>query len=323
MSDLHQLMQQHPRGLTLQEIALHLDVTTRSARRYLKEMRFELEAFEERPGGAKRWRIPAVDLPRRVSVRRTQAYALLAARSVFEPLRGSTLFEEIDLAAQELLAVARRPGRGPNGGTASDRLEQRFRSFAFAPKDHRHCGEVLDILFQGVADLQPLRIRLRMGANGTYLASVHPYALLLYKDDVVLLAAGADEPAIQSYDLQSIVDAWQDGDGPFELPEDFRVDDYVQGNFGVWRNEEPLTEVVIDFQASVASAIASRTFHPSQQLETLADGTLRMRLQLANLSELCGWLLGFGETAFVQQPQQLRQAVRTALERALARYQKP
>ena len=33
LSDLHQLMQQLPRGLTLQEIALHLDVTTRSARR--------------------------------------------------------------------------------------------------------------------------------------------------------------------------------------------------------------------------------------------------------------------------------------------------
>ncbi|HZO16459.1 MAG TPA: WYL domain-containing protein, partial [Polyangiaceae bacterium] len=143
MSELRRLLHLHPSGVTLLEIAAHLRVTPRSARRYLRELSYDLEAVPERPGGQKRWRIPAVDLPRRVAVRRTQAYALLAARGLFDSMRGSTLYEEIDLAVQTLLGVARRPGRGPNSGVADAQLEQRFRYLPFAPKDYSHKSEDL------------------------------------------------------------------------------------------------------------------------------------------------------------------------------------
>src|SRR5262249_60193173 len=86
----------------------------------------------ETPGGARLWRLAPNEVPRKIEVRRTQAYALLAARRLFEPMRGSTLYEEIDLAAQKLFAVARRPGRGPNPGVADARLEDRFPYLPFA-----------------------------------------------------------------------------------------------------------------------------------------------------------------------------------------------
>ena len=48
MSELRQLLHQYPRGLTLAEISEQLGVTTRSARRYLRELRLDLEAVLER-----------------------------------------------------------------------------------------------------------------------------------------------------------------------------------------------------------------------------------------------------------------------------------
>src|SRR5262249_3644245 len=176
---LRGLLQRHPKGLTIYELARALDVTPRSLRRYLAEVRRELDlvATATHPGGARVWRLAPADAPRRVEVRRTQAYALLAARRLFEPMRGSTLYQEVDMAAQKLLGIARRPGRGPNAGVADARLEDRFLYLPFAPKDYAERTEELDDVFQAVADLRPLRCRYRRMKDGREeRITIHPYA---------------------------------------------------------------------------------------------------------------------------------------------------
>jgi hypothetical protein len=74
--------------------------------------------------------------------------AFLAARRIFEPLRGTTLFDEIELAVTKLTSLARRPGRGPNAGLADAELERRFLYLPHAPKDYSQKVDELDELFQ-------------------------------------------------------------------------------------------------------------------------------------------------------------------------------
>ena len=97
---LRDLLTRHARGLTLYELAEHLDVSPRTVRRYMKEMEreYDLQSVAPRDGGPQVWRIRASEIPRKVALRRTQAYAMLAARRLFEPMRGSALFDEIDMA---------------------------------------------------------------------------------------------------------------------------------------------------------------------------------------------------------------------------------
>src|ERR1700761_8567105 len=128
---LREKLEAHTVGLTLDELAAMLRVSTRSVRRYLRELALvtELEAVAVRRGGEHLWRIKPSERGRSVSLRRTQAYALLAPRRVFEALKGSALFDEIDVALREGGAVARRPAirTGVRGEPASDaRLEDRF-----------------------------------------------------------------------------------------------------------------------------------------------------------------------------------------------------
>ena len=100
------------------------------------EREYDLESVPSRGGGPLLWKVRSGEMPRKVELRRTQAYALLAARRLFEPMRGSALFEEIDLAVGKLLAFAQRPGRGPNAGLADARLEERFLYLPHAPKNY-------------------------------------------------------------------------------------------------------------------------------------------------------------------------------------------
>ena len=97
----------------------------------------------------------------------------------------------------------------------------------------------------------------------------------------------------------------------------------MQGYFGLWSNAGPRSVVVVDFDASVAASVASRSFHCTQQNEPLKNGGLRVRLELANTTEVCGWILGFGATAIVVEPASLRATVQAALRAAIDRYDAP
>ncbi len=320
MSELRQLLVQHPKGVTLEEIAAHLHVTERSARRYLAELSFDLESEVERPSGQKRWRIPAVDLPRRVSMRRTQAYALLAAKPLFSTMFGSTLYEEIDLAAQTLLAVARRPGRGPNAGVHGGDLEERFRYVPFAPKDYGSHVEDLDAIFEAVAELRPLSLRYPADDDGELVRrTVHPLALVLYKDAIYCIAKDPRTQRVTALALDSVRSARTLEEESFEIPEDFVLEDYVQGQFGLWRTEGAVHEVVVELDATVADNVLTRTVHPTQRVEPV-DGGVRLTFEIGDLTEVVTWILGFGSLARVLAPTELSDRVQRELERALERY---
>jgi predicted DNA-binding transcriptional regulator YafY len=317
------LLSQHPKGLTLYEMATRLAVTPRSMRRYLAEIHRHVEIEPVAPGAgrAKRWRIAPAELPRRVAIRRVQAYALLAARPLFALLRGSTLYEEIDLAGQHLLGIARRPGRGPNAGVHDARLEDRFVYLPFAPKDYSAQSESLDDLFQAVADLRPLTCRYPRAEDGKLeRLQLHPYALVLYKDAVLVLGLDVGRDQIRTFQLDHVTDTSCVTGARFELPKDFRLEDYWQGQFGLGK---PTTrsEVVIDFDPSVAEQVRTRRFHSSQQLVPSRHGGVRLRMAVGDLDEVASWVLGFGPLAKVVSPAGLARQVRERLHAAWLRYE--
>jgi predicted DNA-binding transcriptional regulator YafY len=239
---------------------------------------------------------------------------------LFEPMRGSTLYEEIDLAAQKLLGVARRPGRGPNAGVADARLEERFLYLPFAPKNYAARTEELDDLFQAVADLRPLRCRYRRASDGREERIViHPYAMVLYKDAIYCVGLHVGRGEIRTFLLDRMRDTECAVAERFDLPASFSIDDHFQGQFGIWRGGDP-QRVIIEFDARVSDFVRSRLIHASQELTELPDGGLRLTMAIGDLTEVATWILGFGETARVVEPEELVARVKKELEGALARY---
>ena len=306
--------------MTLQEIADKLAVTTRSARRYLQELsrEYDLEKDPNRKGPPLR-RLSPEERPRKISLRRTQAYALLAARRLFEPMQGSTLYEEIDLAIRNLMAVANRPGRGPNAGVADARLEERFLHLPLAPKDYRDRTDELDVLYQSVADLRPMTCRYRDSRGETSQVTMHPYAMVLYKDAIYAVGKHLGHGDVRTFALDRMSDAEFSTTERFELPPDFDVQQYFQGQFGIWRGKDKI-RVVVDFAPRVADYVRSRRVHPTQKLSALRGGGVRLTMTVGDTTEVASWVLGFGETARVVEPEDLRRRVIDELKGALALY---
>ncbi len=318
-----ELLEKHPRGLTLYELADSLKVTSRTLRRYLKEVGrdYDLEPCRVRGGGQIVWRIPQRDLPRKVELRRTQVYALLAARKLFLPLKGTALHEEIDLAINRLLAVAQRPGRGPNAGLADARLEDRFLYLPFTPKDYAHKVDELDDLFQAVADLRPLHLLYRShGKDTDERITVYPYAMVFHRDAIYCVGYHVARGEIRTFLVDRMRDTQCATNERFELPADFNIDDYFQGEFGVWRSTER-HRVIVEFDTAAADYVKSRKVHPSQRLAALAGGKIRLTMTVGDLTPVVSWVLGWGPRIRVVEPAELLQRVAAELREALQQYE--
>jgi predicted DNA-binding transcriptional regulator YafY len=105
----------------------------------------------------------------------------------------------------------------------------------------------------------------------------------------------------------------------FELPQDFSVDDYFQGEFGIWKGTGP-HKVVVDFDAQAAEYVRVRKVHPTQKLASIAGGGLRLSMTVGSLNPIVAWVLEWGQRARVVEPPELVERVRTELENALAGY---
>jgi predicted DNA-binding transcriptional regulator YafY len=316
------MLERHPKGMTLYEMAESLRVSPRTMRRYLKEVEreYELAPTRSKGGGQMVWRITAVDIPRKIELRRTQVFALLAARRVFEPLRGSTLYEEIDMAIGRLMTLAHRPGRGPNAGVSDNYLEKRFLYLPFAPKMYGSKTEELDDLFQAVADLRPLTLQYRsVGRGKEETITIHPYALVMHRDAIYTVARHVERGETRTFLLDRMRATECSTTERFTLPADFDIDEYFQGEFGIWRSTEK-HRVVVDFDAQAVEYIRGRRFHPSQRVSLLPGGGVRITMTVGNLNPVVSWVLEWGQRARVIEPPELVERVRAELVAALDKY---
>ncbi|MBI4702373.1 MAG: WYL domain-containing protein [Deltaproteobacteria bacterium] len=178
----------------------------------------------------------------------------------------------------------------------------------------------MDVVFQAAFELRPLRCLYPSPSDGApERIAIHPYALLLYKDALHCLGLDVGRGAVRSFLIEHMRDAACEPKRHFALPASFRVEDFCQGQFGIWRGGDPV-QVVVDLDARVAGHVESRQVHPSERREPLPDGGLRLRFTIGDLSEVTSWVLGFGAMARVVSPPELRARVRAELLRAVEQY---
>ena len=324
LDKLREALEGHPGGVELTDLATMLHVTTRSVRRYLKELErlTEIESVETAPGGAHLWRIKPSERGRAVPLRRAQAYGLLAARGVFEVMRGSAFYDEMDNALRQVQQVAQRPVRsGAKGELPSDqRLEERLLYLPHPPRNFTQRGEELDALFLAVAELFPLRFRYPSGESGKPLrVNMHPYAMVLHRGSIHVVGKDLASDEVSAFAFERMTDTTPDEQTRFTLPADFDVKRHLHGEFGVGRAAAK-QRVLVEFDARVAAEVKDKKLHPSQKIATAPDGRVRLSMTVGELEPVRRWVLGFGDAARVIEPPELVAEVGAILRSAAARY---
>jgi predicted DNA-binding transcriptional regulator YafY len=333
---LREKLETHTSGLSLEELALMLRITTRSVRRYLRELALvtELESIAVRPGAMHLWRIKPSERGRTVALRRTQAYALLATRRVFDVLKGSALFDEIDVALRDIETIARRPPVRPaTRAEVGVPLDDRFAYLPPLARAHSQRAEEVDEAFRAVAELRVLHFRYRDGHSvgrdskekdglGARVVA-HPYALVLHGGAITCVAHDTHLRETRAFAFDRMGELETSEAHRFELPADFRLADWLHGDFGVGHAGRTV-KVLVEFDPRPAEAIRTRRVHPTQKLAIAQDGRVRASLAVPECPEVLDrvrrWVLAFGAGARLLEPRDLAEEIARELRRAAERY---
>lgn len=106
----------------------------------------------------------------------------------------------------------------------------------------------------------------------------------------------------------------------FELPANVNVRNFVHGAFGPHIGSGNVHEVVIEFSREKALLVSSRSWHPSQRIESLPSGRVRLTFTCADLAPVVSWVLEWGPHARAIAPGDLVQSVTKELREASNQY---
>ncbi len=105
----------------------------------------------------------------------------------------------------------------------------------------------------------------------------------------------------------------------FERDESFSAEDWISSGFQLFAGEET-EDVSIWFGPNKAQFIRERKWHPSQEIEEKADGSLILHMHTGGLIEVLNWVLQFGDHAEILRPDKLRQDLVETVKRINKRY---
>jgi predicted DNA-binding transcriptional regulator YafY len=296
-------------GLTTQQIADELEVTRRTAQRYIATLRDSVGIDIEESGG--RWRIGGGTRLPALQLDRYQATQLLIALRLLHQLR-----TEQDPA---LIGALAQLARALRVQLVSRYLERTLQHAEHRPVNQQRLAMERKII-DAFVESRSVEVRYVDASGHESRRVLQPYFLEPSAEGRHLYVFARDSLSkeVRSFRLDRITDARVLPE-TFEVPADFDIDTLISGSWGVWQSETP-DDVVLMFTEEAARWVWEARWHPTARIEQLTDGRIQVRLQVASEQEMRPWVLRWGPLVEVVEPPSLRHFIADAHRRAAALY---
>jgi predicted DNA-binding transcriptional regulator YafY len=300
-------------GVTVYELAERLEVSVRTAIRYLDALQAQGEPiYSEREGRKLVYRVQTHAERSTVQLTTAQMASLFLSRRVFDFLEGTGFKEDLDDIFTQLERALRR-----RDFERAKNLDRKLFVVNDAPYVYEGRLDDVNEILTALLNEERLTIVHRAVARGGQAFGFDPYTLLVYKKGLYVAGHSHHHGGLRTFALAGLREVDRQKGARFEYPEDYTPESLTEGTFGLIGG--PKTRVTIFFDRTVARFVERRQWHPSQQLVTV-EGGVELTLEIQGTVELESWILSFGDKAEVRAPASLRAALRGQLERALARY---
>src|SRR5438067_4252512 len=150
----------------------------------------------------------------------------------------------------------------------------------------------------------------KLKSSGYEARRVRPYHLGCLENQWYLFAEDLDRKQVRTFALPRMRKASLTAKG-FRRPADFSISKILRGSFGVFSSGKT-HRIRLQFDPYAARLVAERTWHESQRIRSLPDGSIILQLELGGLEEIERWILSWGSHARVLEPAPLRAMIRDA-----------
>jgi predicted DNA-binding transcriptional regulator YafY len=303
------------RRVTIDDLAERTGVTTRTIRRDLEALQTAgFPLFDETHDGKKFWTLEQKAFKRLDDTAFTLAElsALYFSRTLVECLSG-TPFERDVHSAFDKLAAALTPGMKQ----FLDRmpLVMQAKAEPGAQATEPRTKEVAQLV---EATMQHRRVTMRYHSfssnrEKTYL--FEPYRLVFGQGGLYVIGMVPEYGELRTFAVDRVeqLSLTEERFEPLELPEDA-----FAHSLGV--NQGTPEKIEVMFAPKIARYVRERVWHPSQEVEDLPDGSMRLTLNVVNDWALKSWILGFGRLVAVKAPESLASEIAGELRAAAANY---
>ena len=292
------------RGKSAADLAQQLDYHWRTVYRDLEALQAAgFPIFTDRVEGKNRWSI--LDSARQhipIPLDLAEVMALYFSRGLMRVLKDTVFYASLESFFQKIKATL--PAETIQ---YLEKIEQSFEIGSKPYKRYDQLRDVVDRISQATVDRQIIEIDYyTMSRKKKTRRKVAPYKIWFFDGAFYLVGYCGLRKDIRIFALDRIK-ALQKTDESFEMPEDFKVENFMQTSFGVFHGEPQ--NVRIRFAAEVAGYIKEKTWHKTQKIKSQNDGSVIFEARVAGTDEIKYWLMSWGGKAEVLRPQSLRDEI--------------
>ncbi|MGQ9632197.1 MAG: helix-turn-helix transcriptional regulator [bacterium] len=297
-------------GITLKELARRIEVSERHALRYIGELKVYFPIKRKRGRG---YHLEDEDGLKPIGLTRAETTALTLSRNLVAML-GDTVYRRfVESAVAKVLGALPERQRD-----FAERLMVSFSSYS--SRERIYDPKVVGILSEALAARRSVKAKYRTNKGNVTDRVLDPYGLAFRKDALYLVAFCRSRKCILPFSVNHFLEI-ELTDLPYGIPDDFSLERYFWDSWGVEVGREVM-DVRVRFSPEVAVRVAETRWHHSQVEEWPGDGSVILGFRTCSFQEIKKWVLGYGASAEVLEPERLRRAVAEELKRAGKIYEK-
>jgi predicted DNA-binding transcriptional regulator YafY len=168
--------------------------------------------------------------------------------------------------------------------------------------------EFIAPFFNAISNKQVLKVKYRSFEGEEYSFEFHPYYLRQYNNRWFVLGYNAETKVEQWVMPLDRIVQMEEINGKYKT-NSTDWEDYFYDFVGVTKLDGDIEEVQLRFSKNQAPYVRTKPLHPSQRIEKMDNGELKVRLQIIPNYELERLILSFGEDVEVLQPTNLRRTI--------------
>lgn len=303
--------------MTVAELAAAFECHVRTIYRDLEQLQEHLDTPLIEEGG--RWRVQkekAANYKPATTVQFTpsELLSVLAAGRILAPLEGTAYGEGL-----KTLQTKVRAQLAPSAIAFVEADGATLAATASSPLDYRRYTDTIEKLKRAIRERKTVEMRyLSLHSRTDGDRKVDPYRLW-FSEGLMYLVGGCHRNggAPRTFAVDRIRDVRMQKAG-FEIPPDFRWEEYVGSSFKVFHGEA--RRVTIEFTPAIAPVIRERRWHASQKLEERPGGFICLSMEVAGLFEVMQFILRFGADARAVDPPELVESIAREVEKLAAVY---
>lgn len=309
--DLLCLMNQKP-GLTVKEMAAHMETTERTVYRYLKDIKeygYQLYKNEDPRSSLQRYKLAPLKFTG------SEAVALVNTCRPHLKQKGLPLSRDLESAVEKIKsAICPREGL-----EHFYKMQPLYTNMGTVLRDHSPWEEIITTIEESMKENCTINVVYdSFSSEISRDRPLDPYQLFWHSGNLYLAAYCHRREEIRSFRVDRFLSVDKTGQ-KFTRDGSFDLENYLDGSWKIYRGMEEINLKIFVYPAA-SRLFRESAYHPTQQNNELPDDCLECTFTVTNTPELRSWLLSWGSMVVVQEPEEMREEMKRELERSLGNY---